>query len=295
MKILLESFVQALPDATLLADVEGRIVIANPSAYYLLGYPPGLLEGLSIEVLVPERFRDKHRGKREAFSSALGTRKMGEAAYLPARRYDGSELPVDISIGRFLPPESSGPLLVVTLVDRASKVEFEGELVRLANIDPLTSLQSRRYFLEVAELEFSRFRRHHNPVAIVYFDLDHFKLVNDTYGHIIGDYLLKQVGVTCRKLFRTNDSVGRIGGEEFAALLPDTNLLGAEIVAERLLTLFNEIEIDAADKGIVKTTASFGVSEFRESDTNLEMVFSRADKALYQAKRDGRNRVCVSE
>lgn len=294
MKVHLELFIEALPDATLLCAPDGRIIVANNSAYELLGYPISALEHITIEDLVPERFRAQHLGKREAFSWVRGVRRMGEAIYLPTRRSDGTEIMADISIGRFIDPESSIPLLIVTIIDRTIKVQYEEQLIRLANIDALTSLHARRYFIELAEREFARSRRNGNPLTVIYFDIDHFKKVNDTYGHAIGDYLLKQVGALCTKVFRTTDNVGRIGGEEFAAILSDTNMVGAEIAAERLRVLFNQITLDAGDKGTVSMTASFGVAEFKNSDDSLESLLSRADKALYQAKHGGRNQVCIS-
>lgn len=268
----------------------GRIIAANNLAHQFLKHPPGTLTKHGIEDLVPERFRSQHEGKRAAFVAGGKSRPMGASSYFPALCGDGTEITVDIGIGRIAHPA----YLVVTLVDRTHKAHQEEELVNLANRDSLTGLNTRRFYLESAANVVSHALRTNEPMSIIYFDIDYFKNINDTYGHAIGDLVLQQIGIICRQIFRQHDVVGRIGGEEFSAVLSATNLSGAEALAERLRLLFSQIRVDAGNKGTVSLTASFGIAELKPPQETLEELSSRADNALYEAKHGGRNRVMAS-
>ncbi len=289
------AFIEAIPDAILIVSSNGQMLAANQIACAVLGYSHENLLGLRIEDLVPERFRKDHSKLRESFQASAQHRRMGEVKYFPARRADGSEFMAEISIGKFPDPTTDTLQLVITIIDRTEKVATEKELERLANIDPLTNLKTRRRFYELAEHELTRSRRYDNPLALIYFDVDHFKKINDTYGHYVGDYVLKQIGVTCNQAFRDNDIVGRIGGEEFAAMLPETSLVGATVVADRLRISLGEMEISTSGSTSISMAVSLGVVCFDKTDSGLDDLFKRADKALYQAKHEGRNRVCVLE
>jgi diguanylate cyclase (GGDEF)-like protein len=147
--------------------------------------------------------------------------------------------------------------------------------------------------MQILEREFSRYLRAHQDVSLLLFDLDHFKKVNDTYGHDIGDVVLRLVGDVCRATLRTTDSPARLGGEEFAILLPETDLQGGIEVAERIRTALAE-RVVPTPKGDLKVTTSIGVTTFLPEDVNGEVALKRADDALYVSKHNGRNRVSVS-
>jgi diguanylate cyclase (GGDEF)-like protein len=171
--------------------------------------------------------------------------------------------------------------------------EAQVELQRLAATDFLTGIANHRSFSESGEREIQRARRYGRSMAVLMIDLDHFKRVNDTYGHAAGDRVLVAVTSTIRKLLRDIDVFGRLGGEEFAILLPETDMVGGRATAERLRAAIAETAIDAGDS-VLKVTISIGVSMVSREDRGLDAVLKRADDAMYEAKREGRNRVMVA-
>jgi diguanylate cyclase (GGDEF)-like protein len=174
---------------------------------------------------------------------------------------------------------------VSELADEAETLE------RLACVDGLSGLNNRRHFLALAESEWSRFRRYGRPLALLMVDIDLFKSVNDTYGHDAGDEVIKAISEVLRKHKRTSDVAGRLGGEEFALMLPEATLDSAAAVAERLRRLVAERPIVVAGQRIA-VTISVGASVCRTDMGGFDDLLKEADIALYEAKRSGRNRVC---
>lgn len=160
----------------------------------------------------------------------------------------------------------------------------------LANIDPLTKSMTRRQFFNIAETEFLRFTRYHRQLSILVMDADHFKNINDTYGHYAGDLVLRSLSLVILEQKRTQDTFGRLGGEEFALLLPETNLQQAKVVAERVQKTWAQTPCNI-DGQIVHSTVSIGVAEANDQDTLFEDILRRADRMMYKAKEAGRNRV----
>ena len=168
----------------------------------------------------------------------------------------------------------------------------EAELLEKATTDFLTGLSNKRAFDEFASSEIKRSRRYSLPACLVLLDLDHFKKVNDTFGHAGGDKVLAEIGALLKRMTRQHDLVARVGGEEFGLLLTHTDIESGHAVAEAFRREIQHLDIKhAAIK--LNVTSSFGVAELRESDT-LETLIERADQYLYQAKDEGRNRV-ISE
>jgi len=164
--------------------------------------------------------------------------------------------------------------------------KIEAELVQLASIDPLTLISNRRKFDDMLHYELDRDSRYHNGLSLIFCDLDHFKAINDVYGHKTGDDVLKQFTRLISSHIRKTDTFSRWGGEEFALLLPDTNITRATKIAEKLRK-----ETERYDFPYVgKVTASFGVSQFIVGDDESTLI-KRADEALYTSKQNGRNRV----
>lgn len=157
---------------------------------------------------------------------------------------------------------------------------------KIMNIDPLTKLLNRRAFREFLLKKMSLSKRYKLPLSLIMTDIDHFKSVNDTYGHEVGDKVLKRFAKILKRLSRASDTVSRFGGEEFLLLLPNTNLASAWKLSERLR---KKIEVSPMPGIPDKITASFGITEFIISDTE-ESFIKRADDALYEAKKTGRNR-----
>lgn len=166
------------------------------------------------------------------------------------------------------------------------------QLQRLAQTDTLTGLGNRYYFTQKSERALVEAAHAGEPAALVMFDLDHFKAINDTYGHGAGDWVLKQVGKTCSSHCRKVDYLGRIGGEEFAVLLRGFDLTAAARMAENCRSQLAQIDTRECGYSFV-VTASFGVSSTAQSGYDLSRLLSHADQMLYRAKNEGRNRVCA--
>ena len=173
-------------------------------------------------------------------------------------------------------------------IERARLYE---EAERMATIDPLTGLNNRRCFFDMAQIEFERALRYQHPVSIIMLDIDFFKNVNDSHGHLIGDAVLKIIADRCRMVLRSSDKIGRYGGEEFVILLPQTALSMAEKTAERIRKLVCDRPL-LIENVKINMTVSLGVSCMdEESSLTLEQVLDQADQALHKAKHSGRNRV----
>lgn len=169
------------------------------------------------------------------------------------------------------------------------------ELEKIARIDALTGVSNRRHLMEVLQTEFERCRRYTRPFALLMFDLDHFKKVNDTYGHQAGDAVLVEVAAALQTALRLNDTVGRYGGEEFAVVLPETDAEAALLVGERCRTLVEELNVNYGAKLPLKVTASIGLAAVPDAGIcDLDGLIKVADSALYRAKGAGRNRLVAA-
>jgi len=166
------------------------------------------------------------------------------------------------------------------------------ELRRIAGRDQLTGALTRRAFLDHAAKEIARFERYGRPASLAMIDIDRFKSINDTHGHPAGDAVLRQIGAVLLSIKRPNDTLGRIGGEEFAMLMPEADAGAALQAAERFREAIAEAKIELAPGEALSITASFGVAPLTPLVSSPETWISRADAPLYAAKRNGRNR-CV--
>jgi len=164
------------------------------------------------------------------------------------------------------------------------------QLAQLANTDVLTGVSSRRAFLAGLEAELARARRHNQSLSLLMLDIDHFKRVNDVHGHPIGDAVLKQFTATCAGMLRAHDLFGRLGGEEFAIVLPHTDAEGARCVAEKIRTAVAQTPMPTA-AGDITVTVSIGLAQMEGLPGEVDQLMARADQALYEAKRGGRNQV----
>ncbi|MEO1820543.1 diguanylate cyclase [Pseudomonas sp.] len=167
------------------------------------------------------------------------------------------------------------------------------KLQELALRDGLTGLLNRRYWESCLEREFARHQRYDNPVSLVIFDIDHFKRVNDTYGHQTGDEVIRETARITSQLVRETDFAGRYGGEEFVVLLPGTTLDGAAQFAERLRSSIERQQLDYQGSPLT-FTISLGVATLTDNMAGYLTLLERADKALYQSKEGGRNQVTLS-
>ena len=184
--------------------------------------------------------------------------------------------------------------VLIALNDISQRKEMEAELFRQASTDALTGISNRRYFQNQAEQEVRRARRFARDMTVMMIDIDHFKLINDTYGHAAGDAIIQGIVKRALEALRQSDSIGRIGGEEFAVILPETALESAREVAERLRLHIQEKPIIGRHEAVT-CTVSIGLAQLSARDGGIEDLLHRADTALYVAKNKGRNRVEIAQ
>jgi diguanylate cyclase (GGDEF)-like protein len=181
----------------------------------------------------------------------------------------------------------------VLLAIALRNVQSFGETREHSVRDGLTGCFNRNYGLETLDRELRRARRSGGPLSIVMFDIDHFKTINDTLGHLRGDEILRAIGAQLTRVLRSTDVSCRYGGDEFLAILPDTHVLGAEQVAETLRREIGTLAIAAGER-VIAVTVSVGLAAAAPDELDVTALVERADDALYQAKRAGRNRFCVA-
>lgn len=188
-------------------------------------------------------------------------------------------------------PDGGPPGVVGIAMDITERRRMERELHRLAITDPLSGTYNRRHILDIVDAALRDTEAAERPFCLVMLDIDHFKRINDSHGHAAGDDAIRAAVAEIRRHLRASDSVGRIGGEEFAILLPDTTLGNAARIAERLRTGLAGATVPLPQGRSLGITASFGITEARPAQDTMEAILHRADQALYRAKALGRNRI----
>ena len=217
-------------------------------------------------------------GKRDFFSMEYPCDSPTEKRHFAAR------------IKRF--PGDSGHVLVAHGNITESKM-LQLELARMARTDVLTGLNNRRSFMQLSETELSRTARYGSALSVLMLDIDHFKRVNDTHGHQVGDLVIQLLATLCQEKLRDLDVIGRLGGEEFAVTMPNTGNPEAMLVAERLRQAIEAASVTLAQGLPLHFTVSIGVTTLASGMSNLDTLLDQADQALYKAKNNGRNQVCT--
>ncbi len=184
-----------------------------------------------------------------------------------------------------------GPTIFKFLSGADVEAQYHEEIYRMTIIDGLTQIHNKRYLHEALERELIRGRRHDRELAILIFDIDHFKRVNDAHGHLAGDFVLKELARVVQSRLRRDEVFARYGGEEFAVVLPETSLDGATLLAEALRQKVDEHEF-VFQSDSIHATISVGAAVLTEGDRTASDLLKRADERLYAAKNGGRNRVC---
>ncbi|MBI3370754.1 MAG: diguanylate cyclase [Betaproteobacteria bacterium] len=285
---LFRAIVENVRDLVAVLDTEGRRIYNSPS-YRPLFHESDIRQGSSS-------FREIHpadRGRiKEIFHRTVATG-VGERAEFRFVLGDGSIRHMESDGQAIFGPDGKVSKVVVVSRDITELKQLEAELRNMAATDVLTGLANRRHFLDRLEQELARVHRHHgHRASVLMLDSDHFKQVNDTFGHAAGDKVLRHLAVLMQDELRKVDTLGRVGGEEFAVILPGADLPAAEVFAERLRKKVAGTPA-AQDDRMIPLTVSIGVTGMKISDASADDALVRADRALYRAKECGRNKVAV--
>lgn len=284
---LLVTALESAADGLFITDREGRIEWINPAFTRLTGYLSQEVVGQKHEAL------SKTTGPEQSASEVIwqhilpGEHWHGETVN---QRKDGGQYHEELTIAPVFDAKGQISHFIGIKKDVTERRQMEENLKRLASTDPLTDLPNRRVFMEDLSQEWSRVQRFNNlQSSLLMLDIDHFKFINDNYGHAAGDEVLRQFADILKAELRTIDTPGRLGGEEFAILLPGINAANAMTTAERLRKRIEATSVNSIN-GSIHFTVSIGGTLISTKDKAYEAVLHRADTAMYEAKDAGRNR-----
>lgn len=285
----LSSLLTALPIPVYYKDNEGRFLGVNKAFEVLHGVTNQELIGKTGGYILPLELAEKFHEMDQAVLRGQGIQVYEN--WLPDRA--GARR--DVVFHKAAITDSRGVIqgVIGAILDVTERKELERDLQIQATTDGLTGMFNRRHFLQRCMEELERMGRYGGSAVMLIFDIDHFKKINDSFGHAAGDTALQHLAVVCRQALRDSDLLGRIGGEEFAALLVECSLDKGLEVAERLRRTIQDAAIALADSTEIRFTVSIGVAECQHGDTIMALV-ARADGAMYQAKSQGRNRVVAA-
>jgi diguanylate cyclase (GGDEF)-like protein/PAS domain S-box-containing protein len=273
-------------------DPNGSVIFINPAALKMLGLEENETLGKNAHTLFHHSHLDGSPYHEETcpLSHTLvdGLHRETEDNFI---RKDGKHFPVHLTATAMIENQRQIGAEIV-FQDITDRKILEAELTRLATTDALTGIANRRHFIAELEQEMARIQRVAEPAAVLMLDLDYFKRINDSHGHAAGDAVLQSFARATQSNLRKIDLVGRLGGEEFAILLPETRIEAARLFAERLRQHIATMTV-ASDGIQIQITVSIGLTALTRADTRADAVLARADQALYQAKAGGRNRVAT--
>ncbi len=283
---VLYSITTAVQDAVIMVDSNGNVSHWNPAAKKIFGYSAAEMIGSNFYSMVfPTRYQDAYHEEFQKFIQTGAGEFIDVITEMDAKKRDGSEFPIEISISGVKINNSWHA--VATVRDITSRKLADDHLKQLASTDALTGAFNRRRFNEALEFELARVKRYNTPLSLLIFDIDHFKRINDTFGHSAGDQVLFKLALLVSTNIRDTDVFARWGGEEFVILAANCDTQCSLILGEKIRKLIEAYAF--ADVG--KVTCSFGVAEYRAGD-DQESFVKRADSYMYRAKESGRNRVC---
>lgn len=286
----MRAFMETARDGVVVIDDSGIIHEFNGAAETLFGYTAAELIGTSLNALMPATEAKQHDSRLKNPHHS-GVRTMAKGRQIVGLRKDGSTFPAEITVGNALVDDKR--MYVGVVRDITERKAFEQKLIDIANIDSLTGALTRRAFLEDAQNIFQLAQRHARPLSMLMVDADFFKNVNDTYGHHVGDVVLVRLADIFRDCLRTTDKLGRMGGEEFILLLPETDQARAIVVVDRVLNAVREAVISTDAGDTLKITVSIGLVTLTPQTPDLMTLLQQVDEALYEAKETGRNRYQV--
>ena len=286
-----EAVVNNAYDGIITIDEEQNIKLFNEAAQSMFGYSVNEIIGQPLTKLLPKENRDKHHDYVKGFKkSQVDSRAMQTRASVQGLRKDGSEFPVEITISKIRIEDNVEFTAVIR--DISEKNKLLEELLLSSRKDPLTDLYNRRSFTKFLNFEITRSKRFMHGFSLMMLDIDHFKLINDKFGHSCGDLALVEFSKILTKSIREVDTICRWGGEEFMILLPEISQSNAEIVAEKIRSNVENFET-VYESELVKFTVSIGLGYFSGDAIEINSMINKVDKCLYKAKRTGRNNVSI--
>ena len=275
-------------------DINGRYLYISPSVEKLRGYNQSEVMKQSLrEILTPDSAKiaeEQFKVLSHALENQLPLPQFRGEIAQPCK--DGSTVWTEVTVTPMINYKNKFIGILGITRDIHERRKMEEELKRLATTDPLTGAYNRRFFYEQAERELQRSARNKEPLVFAIIDIDHFKAVNDHYGHDAGDEVLKALVVTIKPLLRSIDLFCRLGGEEFAILLINTDIQGGSSVCERIKHVISELIVCRDGKNI-KFTVSIGLVPYNGQGASVEALMKKADLALYEAKDTGRDKICI--
>lgn len=297
----LAAILETTPDGVVVVDEHGLIHEFNAAAEQLFGYQARDVMGSPARrLIVPQRAESQTPTSDTPAIPSPAEPEASQAQVLlqpgvhqyTGYRQNGDTLPVEITVGRVNIADHCFWVGVVR--DVTERQALDQHMHKLATTDSLTGAFNRRAFLEIADKAYRLAQRHRRSIALLMIDADHFKNINDTYGHEAGDRALSSLATTALNTLRSTDVFGRFGGEEFMALLPETSLNEAKNMAERLRTAIRRLRVPLDDGRTITVTVSIGVTASSDDSSDLAKLLRDADRALYQAKSEGRDRCRIA-
>lgn len=286
-------FIELIPEAVIISNEGGLIILANQHACSLFGYSTCEFTTTIIEQLVTEDIRPIHAKFRENFFKNPTPRYLkSRDLALHAVRKDQTTFPMESAL--FAIPTNTGQYAVNLIQDITERDDQHRKITEYAFIDALTQLPNRRYFDTNLEQLLAKSHRHNQTIAFLYFDLDHFKPANDQFGHHTGDHILKQISQRLNGTIRTEDFLARIGGDEFSLLIfPYTDHKTVNEIATRILKeCSHPISIN---EDTHQLSASIGIAISNSNTQTSQQLIHEADQAMYQAKEKGGNTFCYAD
>lgn len=284
-----EAVVNTAYDGIITIDEQQNVKLFNDAAQSMFGYSETEIIGQPLTKLLPAKYQGKHHDYVDGFKrSQVDSRPMQTRAAVQGLRKDGSEFAIEVTISKIRIADNVEFTAVIR--DISEKNQLLEELILSSRRDPLTELYNRRYFTELLNAEMIRSKRFERGFSILMLDIDHFKSINDRFGHTCGDAALVAFAKALTNSIREVDISCRWGGEEFLVLLPEIPKEAAMMVAEKIRKNIENLET-IYNGDLIKLTVSIGLEYFSAEAIEMSHMINKVDKILYRAKNTGRNKV----
>lgn len=280
-----QSVIESANDAIIVADFQGAIVQWNQGAEAIFGYSQKEILGRNISTIMPDRFQKAHKKGMDTYRETRIPRVIGSAVELTGLRKNGEEFQLEMSVGTW--ETEKGTFFSSILRDITERKASEDKINDLVYLDPLTGLPNRRLFNDRLDSLLRQADERGFNFSLFYMDLDNFKMINDRFGHSVGDLFLKNVAARLEEQLTPKDTLSRLGGDEFILLLPNTEYSKAATRAQQLIDALNAPFRFENEE--IFTSLSVGISMFPSDGSDSENLVKNADIAMYQAKEQGKN------